>query len=302
MFQRGWNSAEFSDWSLLSGFLTSDPDCVGIRTNEIACVVRGPNDELFYMLTNGPGILVDWVPLGGELIDGAAETLEALREAEIPFRFITNTTTRTQAELMEKLDGLGLSVEPEMLFTAVTATRDFLAARGRPNLFLLVRESVKDAFSAFPQDERDPDYVVIGDIGAKWDYETLNDVFNMLMRGAKLLCMHRNKYWQDEGGMRMDIGAFVAALEHVSGKEAVVVGKPSSAFLQQAVSSLGLKTEEVAVVGDDIESDVGGGQASGLTGILVKTGKYREELVRKSSVEPDAVIDSIADLPALLGL
>ncbi|MEX2365164.1 MAG: HAD hydrolase-like protein, partial [Pseudohongiellaceae bacterium] len=84
------------------------------------------------------------------------------------------------------------------------------------------------------------------------------------------------------------------------GKEAKVIGKPAPAFFQMVITSLQMPPEQIAIVGDDIESDVGGGQASGLQGVLVKTGKYREELVRQSSVKPDYILDSIAELPSLL--
>lgn len=249
------------------------------------------------------GLLLDMdgvLYVGDKLIEGALETLEVLRRREVPFRFITNTTTRSPESLLDKLARLGIEAEAEEVFTAVTATRNYLESRGDPSCYLLLREEAKTAFKRFDKNDHDPDYVVIGDIGARWDYETLNDVFNMLMRGAGLICMHRNKFWQGEEGLRMDIGAFVAALEYVSDKEAIVIGKPSSAFFEQAIGSLGLSHEKVAIVGDDIDSDVGGGQASGLSGVLVKTGKYRESYVSRSSIRPDAIIDSIADLPGLL--
>lgn len=238
--------------------------------------------------------------VGEKLLPGAVETLDWIRDQAIPFRFITNTTTRTPTELMEKLGRLGLKAEPDEIFSALSATRRYLELRGKPSCYLLVRESVKALFSDFREDDRHPDFVVIGDIGAAWDYETLNRVFNMIMEGAKLICMHRNKYWQTEEGLRMDIGAFVAALEYVTGKEAIVIGKPSSSFFQLAIDALGCAAGNTAIVGDDIEVDVGGGQASHLQGILVRTGKFRETALANSSVRPDYIIDSIAGLPDLL--
>ena len=167
-------------------------------------------------------------------------------------------------------------------------------------MHLLIRDSTRSEFSEFVQDDPNPDFVIVGDIGAAWNYELLNQVFNELMHGAELIAMHMNKYWQTEQGLQMDIGAFVAGLEFVSGKQATVIGKPSQDFFQLATDSLGLDPSQVLIVGDDIENDIGGGQASGLYAVLVKTGKYRDEVVRNSETTPDAVIDSIADLPALL--
>ena len=94
----------------------------------------------------------------------------------------------------------------------------------------------------------------------------------------------------------------MSALEYAAGIEAVVIGKPSPRFFKFAVSDMGFEPDEVAMIGDDIESDVGGAQRAGLRGVLVRTGKYRQRLVEKSTVVPDMIIESIADLPRLLGL
>jgi HAD superfamily hydrolase (TIGR01458 family) len=238
--------------------------------------------------------------VGDTAVPGADRALAWLRERKIPFRFITNTTTRTPGELLEKLERLGLPAAPDEVFTALSATCQYLRQQGRPSVYPLVGERVKSLFEDFPQSDEAPDFVVIGDIGAAWDYETLNRVFNMIMAGAGLICMHRNRYWQTEDGLRMDIGAFVAALEYVTGKEAIVIGKPAPDFFRLVLASLGTQAERTAIVGDDIESDVGGGQAAGLKGILVRTGKFRESALASSSVQPDLVIDSIAELPAQL--
>jgi HAD superfamily hydrolase (TIGR01458 family) len=239
--------------------------------------------------------------IGDKPIPGAADTLRLLRARGIPFRFITNTSTRSPDELQRTMVGLGLDVGADEIFSAVAATCRYLEQAGNPRCHLLVADAVRDCFAQFPQDDHAPDFVVIGDIGERWHYTLLNEVFCMLMRGAKLVCMHRNRYWQTEQGLKMDIGAFVAGLEYVSGKQAIVIGKPSWDFFRLSVQALGLTAGEVAIVGDDIETDIGGGQAAGLRGILVRTGKYREELVKQSSVQPDHVIASIAELPGLLG-
>ncbi|MDY6981883.1 MAG: TIGR01458 family HAD-type hydrolase [Pseudomonadota bacterium] len=238
--------------------------------------------------------------VGNQAMPGAAATLRVLRERGMPFRFITNTSTRSPDELQRAMATLGLDVSADEIFSAVTATCRYLEQSGRPRCHLLVADSVKHCFAQFPPDDREPEFVVIGDIGERWHYAMLNEIFGMLMRGAKLVCMHRNRFWQTEHGLKMDIGAFVAGLEYASGKQAVVIGKPSWDFFRLTVQALGLTAGEVAIVGDDIDTDIGGGQAAGLRGILVKTGKYREELVQQSSVQPDHVIASIADLPGLL--
>jgi ribonucleotide monophosphatase NagD (HAD superfamily) len=114
--------------------------------------------------------------------------------------------------------------------------------------------------------------------------------------------MHRNLYWRTADGLRLDAGAFLAGLEKAARTEAEVTGKPSPAFFEAALARLGVEADEALMVGDDIESDVLAAQRAGLTGVLVKTGKYLPETHRSASGRPDHVIDSFADLPALLGV
>ncbi len=253
-------------------------------------------DQIKGILFDLDGVLY----VGNQVIEGAGDTLAWLQERHIPFRFITNTSTRTTADVARKLRGMGFAIDASHIFSAVSATRDFLGQQGSPSVHLLIRESARAEFDEFPQDSDKPDFVVVGDIGAAWDYQLLNRVFNELMNGAELVAMHMNKYWQTENGLQMDIGAFVAGLEFVTGKHARIIGKPTADFFLLAADNLGLAPDQVLVVGDDIDNDVGGAQAAGLQGVLVKTGKYRAELAKRSEVSPNAIIDSVADLPGLL--
>jgi len=267
----------------------------------------GNRPEIRGLLIDLDGVLY----VGKETVPGAREALQRLTDAGLPVRFLTNTTTKTAQEVASKLEKLGFRINERDIFSAVTATRAYLTSqRGDgplPSLHLLVRQSIMSEFAGFPHASLEtgdgaPDFVVVGDIGAAWSYPLLNTVFNELMSDAKLVAMHRNKYWQTPDGLRMDIGAFVTGLEYVSGREAVVIGKPSADFFRLAVDSLGVPPGNIAMVGDDIETDVGGGQAAGVNGILVKTGKYRPETATRSRVQPELTLNSIADLPDELGL
>lgn len=249
------------------------------------------------------GLLLDMdgvLYVGNRLLPGTLDTIAELRRRKLPFRFITNTSTRTPSQLLAKMQAMGIDVEAGEIFTAVTATVQYLQALDAPRCYFLVNENIRSCFFGFREDTVNPEIIVVGDIGERWNYVLLNELFNMLMRGAQLVCLHRNRYWETEEGLCMDIGAFVAALEFVSGKQARVIGKPAPEFFLQALVSLELPPERVAVVGDDIDSDIGGAQNYGLVGILVKTGKYREALVKHSGIRPDFLLGSIADLPAFL--
>lgn len=93
----------------------------------------------------------------------------------------------------------------------------------------------------------------------------------------------------------------MAALEYATGRAAYVVGKPARGFFDEVLRGLGVGADAAAMVGDDVESDIGGALRAGLAGILVRTGKYREDAVRDAGIAPTVTLDSIADVPSLLG-
>ncbi len=232
-------------------------------------------------------------------LEGAVETIQKI-QAKLPCRFVTNTTTQSRSTFHQSLVDIGLPISPSAIISAPYAAVLYLRQLNHPACHLLLSEDVKSDFSEFPQSDTKPDVVVIGDIGTRWDYFIMNKVFKMLIKGAELIALHKGKYWQAEGDLQLDIGAFIAGLEYASGQRATVVGKPSWSFFQLALAELELPAEKVVMVGDDIEADVGGAKKAGLRGILVKTGKYRRELVERSEVEPDLVLESVADLEYIL--
>ncbi|KEA63865.1 HAD-superfamily subfamily IIA hydrolase, hypothetical 2 [Marinobacterium lacunae] len=250
------------------------------------------------------GVLLDLdgvVYVDDYLIEGALSTIQWLNAHHYAVRFITNTSTKTRNQLIESLQRLEIPALEEQVFSAVQAAESWLEAQSITRVAPLVSDSVRLSLSErFEIDEMSPEVVLIGDIGDLWCYDILNRAFHWLMAGAKLVCIHRNRYWLTGGEFALDIGAFVAALEYAAGVKAVVIGKPSTEFFHEACRSMVLPPEDVLVVGDDIEADVGGAQLSGCTGVLVETGKYDAAQVERSSIRPYRQIASIADLPELL--
>ena len=114
--------------------------------------------------------------------------------------------------------------------------------------------------------------------------------------------MHKNRYWAPADGLVLDLGAFISALEYASDKPAAVMGKPNANLFTLATSSWNVSEDSVYVVGDDLDGDIGGAQNAGMKSILVKTGKFREDVLSCSKIKPDYIIKSIADLPNLFKL
>ncbi|MDP9330256.1 MAG: TIGR01458 family HAD-type hydrolase [Actinomycetota bacterium] len=245
------------------------------------------------------GVLtVSWEP-----IPGSIEALDLLRDRGLPFRLITNTTTHTRDALASTLREAGFDVEPNMIVTAVVATASYVRAY-HPGARVLVlsdgdpREDLEGVEVVDPGEEAD--VVVIGGASEGFTYEAMNQIFRLLMDGAALVGMHRNMYWRTSDGLELDGGAYIAGLEEAAGVSATICGKPAAAFFGSALDMLGTSPSRTAMVGDDIVNDVLGAQAAGLSGVLVKTGKFLPADLAKG--KPDVVLDSLADLPDLLGI
>lgn len=236
----------------------------------------------------------------GRLIPGAVEALDRLAARGVTFCFVTNMTSRPRRVLVDELAAMGYRVAPEAIVSAPRATRDYLITRGFSRCCLLVRRAVLEDFEGIDSVERDADAVVVGDLGAEMSFERLNAAFRCLREGAELVAMARNRFFLAEDGVALDVGPFVVALEYAAGCEATLVGKPSTAFFRAALAGLGVAARDAVVVGDDLEGDVGGAQSAGMRGVLVRTGKFREQDLRRSSVRPDAVVDSLAVIDSVL--
>jgi HAD superfamily hydrolase (TIGR01458 family) len=154
-------------------------------------------------------------------------------------------------------------------------------------------------FAELGESSDHPDAVILGDLGGGFTYDRMNTIFRQLETGAELIALQRNRFWQAEDGLVLDAGVFVVALEYATGRDSVVTGKPSVEFFGAALEQLGVDAADAAMIGDDLEADVGGALDAGLSAILVRTGKFREEKLSESDIEPTLVIDSIAELPQL---
>ena len=233
--------------------------------------------------------------VGDEPVVGAREAVGRLRASGIAVRYVTNTTRKPRRWVCEHLHSLGFEVEETEVFTPARAAAGLIGGR---SCFSLVDESLLEDLEGVFFTGDHPDYVLVGDLGEGFTYDRLNAAFRLLVDGAQLLALQKNRYWRREDGLALDAGPFVAALEYASGVSATVVGKPERDFFELALREMGLAPREAAMVGDDAESDVAGAQAAGLQGFQVKTGKYSSG----DKGRPDLLLGSIAELPEALGL
>ena len=252
------------------------------------------------------GVLLDLdgvLYVGDEPLPGAAGVVDWLAREGVPYRYLTNTTSRPRRAIVDTLGGMGITAAPDQVLTPAVAAVAWLRRRGIERPALFVPEATATEFAGLdplPDDADDgAGAVVVGDLGRGWDFATLNRAFRLLMSDQApppLVALGLTRYWRADDGLRLDAGPFVRALEYAAGRTAVVLGKPDPAFYHGAVQDLDLEPGQVVMVGDDVRSDVEGAQRAGLTGVLVCTGKFSPPDL-DGDVSPDAVLDSIADLP-----
>ncbi len=234
------------------------------------------------------------------LIPGAARALGEAAARGLDVAFVTNTTSRPRSVLLRELAEMGVAIDADAVFSAARVAREYLLRKRLARCYLLTRPSLAEDFAGIVPEDLEADAVVLGDLGDTLSFERLNRALRLLVGDAELVALARNRFWMGKDGIQLDVGALVAALEYAAGTTATLVGKPSPEFYGTVLRALSVSPEEAAVIGDDPESDVAGAQALGMRGLLVRTGKSRQYDLEHAAIRPDAILDSIADLPGLL--
>ena len=261
------------------------------------------------------GVLTtSWKP-----IPGAAETLRVLGEHQIACSYLTNTTTRTRKQIAELLAQAGMEVTADEVITAAALTAEYVRNRYPGARCFLVNSGriaeedmpgthiVYSSDFSGPNTPDPPDVVLLGGAGPEYNHLTLSWVYDWMAQGVPVVAMHRSTAWTTIDGLRIDTGMYLIGMEETSGRKATAVGKPAPEGFLAAASRLGVDPEEMYMIGDDLNNDVLAAQVVGMTGVLVRTGKFRQDTLDRwaadeFAMQPNHVIDSVADLPELLGL
>lgn len=274
------------------------------------------------LLLDLDGVLV----LKGEAIPGAAAALDELERRRIPFRIVTNTSLVNRVTLAKLGEGMGIRVGPDRILSglSVSASETLRRFPGRP-LYVLASNDAKAEFAGqrlLRDDEADAPgaeaaAVVVGDSPEVVSHATLNRAFRLIRSGAELIAMHKNGWWLTPDGPTIDSGAIVAGLEFATGVRARIVGKPARAFFAAAAAEVQAELaardgrrrparSELAMVGDDIETDVRGAQRAGLRGVFVLSGKHGPAELAAATARnprtraPDLVAPTLAEVVAAL--
>ncbi len=227
-------------------------------------------------------------------IPGGVEVVARLRALSVPFRFVTNTTSKGRISLAKKLQTFGVNAAPDEIFCPAVAAALFLRDRQASGAFFTTLDT-RGEFGGVREDASWPDYVVLGDLGDDWTYAKLNQALRYVLNGAQLIALGMSRYWRADDGPRLDVGPIASALSYATGQQPIVLGKPAADFFRLAARDMQVKPHHCAMVGDDIVTDIGGAQSAGMKGWLVRTGKFRPKDL-EHPVKPERVLDSIADV------
>jgi len=278
-----------------------------------------PLDGVRALLLDLDGVIV----LAEKPVPGAAAALGALATRKIPFLIVTNTSLVSRATLSRWGASMGAPIPPDRFQSALSVSAAYTARefKGQP-LYVLASDDARTEFEGqhlMTDDEAAaPDAraaaVVVGDSPEILNYQTLNRAFRLIRNGATFVAMHKNRWWLTPEGPTIDSGSIVVGLEFAAGVKAVTVGKPSAPFFREAAGQLAaevaargeprLRRHEIAMVGDDLDTDVRAAQRAGLRGAFVLTGKHTRadvaERARAKRPPPDLVAESLADVVAAL--
>jgi HAD superfamily hydrolase (TIGR01458 family) len=214
-------------------------------------------------------------------------------------RFCTNTDSVTPAALAERLRGRGFQVAEDELVTPIQVAAQVLGADPRARVLAVAADGVRELLADRLAGPGEPvSHVLVADPSYGAAYDDLDAAFRAVRDGAELLATQVNRVAVRDDGEHLDTGGWVRLLEYATGATARVLGKPSPEFFTAPLEALGREAGTALVVGDDLEADIGGGSAVGAATVLVRTGKG--DPPAGAEAEPDAVIDSVADLPNLL--
>lgn len=239
------------------------------------------------------------IRFGKNLAPDAGDFLRYIEQENIPALILSNSSLLTGADIHKKLSEAGIPTSIPVL-TTVDAAYAMIKESGK-RVTVHCNESIKPIFQEFVDDAH-PELIVIGDIGNKWTYEILNTIFLQVRNGAKILALHKNKYWSPDGGeVCLDAGTFIAAIEYATGINSILLGKPAPLYFTNALHALGFaNATEFIMLGDDLDTDIAGAKNLGGTGILILTGKTKLPLPENILHQPDYVVHNLMEAVEVL--
>ena len=237
--------------------------------------------------------------LGNQLLPGVAEFVTWLNENDKRFLFLTNSSERSPKELRQKLQRMGLDIDEEHFYTSALATAAFLKKQAPGcTAFVIGAPGLLNALYdvGVTMNDVDPDYVIVGET-ASYNYEVITKAVRLVLNGARLIATNSDLTGPTEFGIAPACRSLVAPIELATGKKAYFMGKPNPLMMRTGLHLLGVHSEEAAMVGDRMDTDVIAGMESGLATVLVLSGCTSRTDVNDYPYRPTYILNGVGDIP-----
>jgi HAD superfamily hydrolase (TIGR01450 family) len=232
---------------------------------------------------------------------GGREIVKRLKESGRKTFVLTNDSTQVREEVHRNLAELGFVFDIDEILTSSYLTARYLTHKfGKASFYLIGEDGLRRELEAAGHHESDRPQVVVAGLDRQLSYDKLNEALRFLREGAGLVGSYGGAVYMSARGPALSAGPIVKALEFASGKKAVLIGKPSPRMFQLALQLANAKPSRAVMIGDQIETDIIGARRAGVHTILVLTGVENREGIARSKIKPDAVIENVDALGALL--
>lgn len=253
-------------------------------------------EDIECWLTDMDGVLVH----ENQAIPGAAELLQQWQDSGAPFLVLTNNSIFTPRDLSARLRASGLTVPEDRIWTSALATADFLASQiPGGSAFVIGEAGITTALheAGFIMTETNPDYVVVGET-RNYSFEAITKAIRLINNGARFIVTNPDATGPSSEGVLPATGAIAALITKATGKEPYVVGKPNPMMFRSAMNRIGAHSENTAMIGDRMDTDIIAGIEGGLYTVLVMTGISDQTEIDRYPFRPDEVLGSVAELVA----
>ncbi len=235
---------------------------------------------------------------GNRLLPGVAEFMDWLKANDKNFLFLTNSGKYTPRELQEKLARMGLDVDESHFYTSALATANFLKTQAPGcSAYIMGEHGIHNALydAGITYNDVNPDYVVVGEPSG-YSIDMITRAIHMVNAGSKLIGTNYDLSGPTETGIAPACRALLAPIEMVTGKQAYYVGKPNPLMMRTGLRMLGVHSEEAAIIGDRMDTDIVAGIESGLDTVLVLSGVTTEEECRRYPYRPRLILKGVGDI------
>jgi len=253
-------------------------------------------------IRNKKGFIVDMdgvIYHGKNLLPGAQKFVSWLSDTKKEYLFLTNSSERSPRELSEKLNRLGISVEPSHFYTSALATASFLSSQvpngscyviGEPGLISALYDK------GFSMNEVNPDFVVVGET-RNYTYERIELAVHLVRQGARLVGTNIDVTDKMQSSFVPACGALIKPIELASGRGAYFVGKPNPIMMRAALRMMKVNRSDAIIIGDRMDTDILGGIQSEIDTALVFSGVTAPADVATFSFRPDAILEGVFAIP-----